>query len=191
MNMNEARKYKVIIISLITVNIVIIGIWWIVNLKTRSGKDNPHGDSQWRINKHESFEDALGLDSLQRKKFKELSYNHMAKIGCLNNRVDSLKKLIQNEIFAQQPDQARIDSLFNNISLNRTMIDTSIFHHFKRLKAECNENQAVVFDSLINNFFSRRDRFRGNRDRGERPEPPQNIERKRQGDNQNEFTQEP
>lgn len=174
MNMNEAKKYKVIIISLILVNVLIIGIWWFFNIKGQPERENRKNSGQWRHNRNDFFEEALKLDSAQRIVFKEMNDRHMTRLGRTNVEVDSLKNQIKIEIFKSNPNPERIDSLFKMIAGKRTTIDTSIYYHFKRLRNVCRPNQVASFDSLMNNFIKRKDKFGPMRDRNERQEPPHN-----------------
>lgn len=155
--MNEVRKYKIIIFSLIAVNLIIIGIWWIISYK-RPMEGFDHRGGQKGLNKRPEFKEMLKLDSLQASEFDELTEKHKMQIGRCNMEIDSLKYVIRDEIINQHNNTIRIDELFNEIAVKRTAVDTSIYHHFGRLRHICRPDQVAAFDSLMTCFLKQQDR---------------------------------
>jgi hypothetical protein len=154
--MNEVRKYKIIIFSLIAVNLIIIGIWWIISFK-RPMDDFNHREGQRGMNKRPEFKEMLKLDSLQAVQFDQLTELHKTQIGRCNMEIDSLKNVIRDEII-KQSNSARIDLLFKEIALKRTAVDTSIYHHFGRLRHICRQDQLAAFDSVMVCFLKQQER---------------------------------
>lgn len=155
--MNEVRKYKIIIFSLIAVNLLIVGIWWIISFK-RPGEEFDHHEGQRGMNRRPEFKKMLKLDSLQAVQFDQLTELHKMQIGRCNMEIDSLKNVIRDEIVKQPKNTARIDELFNQIALKRTAVDTSIYHHFGRLRHICRPDQTAAFDSAMSCFLKQQER---------------------------------
>jgi len=155
--MNEVRKYKIIIFSLIAVNLIIIGIWWIISFK-RPMDDFDHHDGQKGMNKRKEFKEMIKLDSIQAVRFDELTALHKMQIGRYNMEVDSLKNVIRDEIIKQPSNAARIEQLFNEIAKKRTAVDTSIYQHFGRLRHICRPEQVAAFDSVMTCFLKQQER---------------------------------
>lgn len=174
MNIDEAKRYKLVIGLLILVNVLIIAVWWVFYLNEPNDSDGKR-IGQWRTQRRDFMEKTLQLDSLQKMKFKELGDNHMMLLEQLNREIDSLKTAINKEIMVQEGPSERIDSLFRAIAEKRAAVDTSIFHHFKRLRAVCRPDQAVRFDSLMMEFMSRKDRGprRFNQEQRDKPQGEQ------------------
>jgi len=155
--MNEVRKYKIIIFSLIAVNLMIIGIWWIISFR-RPMEGFDHHDGQKGMNKRPEFKEMLKLDSLQAIQFDELTECHKMQIGRCNMEIDSLKNVIRDEIIKPQNNNVRIEQLFKEIAVKRTEVDTSIYHHFGRLRHICRPDQIAAFDSVMTCFLRQQDR---------------------------------
>lgn len=154
--MNEDRKYKIIIFSLIAVNIVIVGIWWLISYRM-PGNGFDHRDGKRGMDKRPEFKEMLKLDSIQATQFDQLSELHKRQIGRCNMEIDSLKNLIREEIM-KQSDSIRIEQLFVEIAKKRTSVDTSIYHYFGRLRKICRDNQVAAFDSVMMSFMKHHDR---------------------------------
>lgn len=129
--------------------------WWYFSNDTKNSCwPGRHDSNKGR------FEDLLRLDSIQMKQFEARKSVHFDGIRSINAQIDSIKLIVRDEIFSNKPNEERLDSLFNEIAIRRTSIDTSIYYHFKRLKAICRPDQKRTFDSLSNEFFRKKDRKR-------------------------------
>ena len=148
MELNEAKRYRIIIVILILVNLSLISIWWLLSIKSDSNDSSKHQN-----NKKDFFKEALKLDSIQQNQFDTLNHQHFQKLGKLNHEVDSLKQKMRIEIMQPTQNQERLDSVFTEIAIKRTIIDSSIYHHFQRLRKICKPNQINTFDSVVNSFL--------------------------------------
>ncbi len=153
MKTDETKKYRIIILILIVVNICLITTWWVLSIRS----EQPIEEKQQNPRK-DFFAQALKLDSIQKIQFDTLNCQHFQKLGQLNGRVDSLKHEMRLEIMRPATNHNRLDSLFKEIAWNRTVIDSTIYHHFQRLRNICQPNQVESFDSLINTFLMRKDK---------------------------------
>ena len=153
MKTDETKKYRLIILILIVVNICSIATWWAMSIKSEHPSEekpqNPRKDF---------FAQALKLDSMQKMQFDTLNCQHFQKLGQLNGKVDSLKHEMRVEIMKPAANLNRLDSLFNDIAWHRTVIDSTIYHHFRRLRSICQPNQVEAFDSVVNTFLMRKDK---------------------------------
>lgn len=157
MKMDETKRYKLVIGVLVLVNVLIVAVWWLFYMpQSTEGKRNKQ--NEWRNQGRDFMEQALKLDESQKVVFNALGEAHMKMVGKLNREIDSLKSCISKEIMNAEGPSVRIDSLFNTIALKRAAVDTSIYHHFRRLRKVCKPEQVVAFDSLMTEFLSRRDR---------------------------------
>lgn len=149
------KRYRIIIIILIVVNLVLIGALWQFNINNRyDNRWRGRGDDKGRFGK-ERFEDALRLDSLQKEEFDNRNRMHFHKIHQLNGEIDSIKVLVRDEIFKSNTDEEKLNKLFESIAQKRTTIDTSIYNHFKNLRSLCSPSQTAAYDSMMNGFFNR------------------------------------
>lgn len=161
MKTDNPKKYRLIIVLLIIVNLAIIISWWYFDSNGAWKHDDKRRGR--RGFKKENFESTLGLDSLQKVRFDKMNKQHHSRLEVLKSEVDSLKQLIKTEVFKKETDEQRIDTLFTQIASRRTTIDTSIYFHFKNLKKACTQEQKVVFDSLMQVYFHRKDYRRSGR----------------------------
>lgn len=160
--MIETKKYKFVIGILVLVNVLIIAFWWF--FYTPSHRDDDTKRSVNRRGQHRDFmEQALKLDEDQKLAFKKLSDDHRNLLFNLNNEVDVLKQEIGSQIVKGADDQKRIDSLFFNIAIKRAAVDTTIYHHFKRLRQLCRTEQVPAFDSIMTEFLTHKERGPGMR----------------------------
>jgi hypothetical protein len=159
MKTDNQKKYRLIVLLLIIVNVLIVFAWWYLD------NDNPDGQRKRQRGREEFkkdfFESTLKLDSSQRCQFKQLNHSHFKSLGELNNDIDSLKLLIKDEIINPTRDEKRVKELFSEIVIKRTVIDTTIYNHFKQLRLVCHPDQVASFDSLTNSFFLKKERFPG------------------------------
>lgn len=156
MEIDNVKKYRLIIVILVLVNLVLVLIWWMFFIK---GSVNDHNDAdrkRWRSNRTDFFEQTLGLDEQQKVEFKRLNEIHFSRLKISNFEIDSLKSELQRTIVNDAGNETRLSELFHEIAVKRTSLDTSIYFHFKRLRALCRPEQVAVFDSLANSFVKKR-----------------------------------
>ena len=165
MKTDNPKKYRLVIILLIIVNLILISTWWYFDsTRLDMGDSNHHGRKEMRKN---FFQTTLGLDSIQSEQFNMNNKEHFKRIRTMNNEIDSLKLLIRDEVFKPNPDEEVLNELFSKIAVIRTSIDTSIYYHFKELRSICKPSQVASFDSLMNEFFTKKERFSGRNRRGQ------------------------
>lgn len=168
MNQQEEKRYRLTIIFLIVVNVVVLTAWW-----ATSGSDHDHPWPKRENFKKDFFERELSLDKNQKEKFFNLTREHMQKIHEVYDEVEGLKRDYQRLFFTQPDNKAAIDSITMLIGQKRAAIDTSMIHHFYRLRSLCNQEQTLKFDSMMVRFQMRGDRFPEPKD-GEQPNPHDN-----------------
>lgn len=153
MKTDETKKYRFIILILIVVNICLIATWWALSVRPDQSCEDRHQN-----HRKDFFAQALKLDSMQKMQFDTLNCLHFQKLGQLNGKVDSLKHEMRVEIMSPTANLNHLDSLFNDIAWHRTVIDSTIYHHFRRLRSICQPNQVEAFDSVVNTFLMRKDK---------------------------------
>jgi periplasmic protein CpxP/Spy len=166
MRTKEENRYRLIILVLVLINIAVIATWWVSGLN-ETERQRPSWSGERGEFRRDFFEQALNLDEVQKALFSELTRDHMEKIRQMNRDVEQLKNEYNEHLVKNQLNQTLSDSLFMAIAEKRASIDTSMVHHFKRLRTLCTPEQNVKFDSLMTNFMWPRERREGNRYRRE------------------------
>jgi hypothetical protein len=156
----ELKKYKAIIIALVAVNLLTIFFWWFIGfggfqkMRGERGAENAKNYSA-----KVALEEKLGLDPEQKEQFEVHNKIHYTQLKEFNQSIDSLRRVLRDEVISGASDSIRVKELFVAIANHRTQMDLSIYHHFRELRAICKPEQKVMFDSIVHNFLMRKGRF--------------------------------
>lgn len=154
--MKDTGRYKLVIVALVAVNVLIIAFWWMFYTPDKPGSERKRGN--WHDKQRNFIEQTLNFDDSQKMQFDQLDKDHKKRLFDMNNKVDSLKREIGKVILSGESDNATVDSLFSDIANGRAAIDTTIYHHFRRLRGICRPDQVAAFDSVMTEFFNRKNR---------------------------------
>ena len=139
--MSRESFYRVIIIALLVLNFGILGFLWM----GRHG-DMPPGR---RPEPAGFIIEKLQLDDAQQARFQQLRNTHHKRDMELReesrNLHDALFSLLKNEA----ADSAKIDNLYNLISVNDRAKEQLNFNHFKELKTILKPEQQKLYQEFI------------------------------------------
>jgi predicted protein tyrosine phosphatase len=160
MTTSDIKKYKTIIIALVVVNLLTIFFWWFLGFGGfHKFSKEKEAENTKNFSAKVALEEKLGLDPDQKVLFEVHNKVHYTQLKEFNQSIDSLRRVLRDEVISGASDSIRVKELFEAIALQRTQMDLSIYHHFRELKAICKPEQKVVFDSVVNSFLLRKGRF--------------------------------
>lgn len=156
---------NIIIIVLLLANVVTLGLFWF----KRPPHPFPEKDGVIGFLSNE-----LNFDDKQQAELKKLVDEHRNSTEATREKVkeqkDAFFDLMKNENIS--------DSMINSASFNaidaQRQMDISVFKHFQKIRALCNETQRKKFDSIIKDALHRMARPQGPPPQAGGPEgPPQ------------------
>jgi hypothetical protein len=91
----------------------------------------------------------LQLNEEQERRFVDLRQRHFTEMQRLNSEIHQLKHGIMEEVFRDEPDEARVKMLVTEIGQRQAQIEDIIFRHFRDMRAVCKHEQCARFQNLI------------------------------------------
>ncbi len=165
-NFTNNRWLSVITLLLLTANIVTLTLLWTHKSNGRSDIKPPSpslGGQAFEFLTHE-----LKLDSAQQEAYKKLSNEHRARQRELQDSIGKAK----DNFFELLQQENVTDSLLKIFSRKvgelEQQRDILTFKHFQKLRALCNKEQQIKFDSIIQEVL----KHMGPAKRPQGPPPP-------------------
>jgi len=140
------RWIAVITWVLLTANIVTLALLWTNKKNDEKPAQHPfaHGGQLFEFINRE-----LNLDTVQQQTYKILRDEHQAGVRPLQ---DSIKK-VKDDFFALLRDENVTETIIGEytrkIGALEQQRDIITFKHFQKLRALCNKDQQIHFDSII------------------------------------------
>ncbi len=144
------RWISVLILLLLTANIVTLTMLW---MNKKSGKEEfnqlPPPQQQSGGQVFEFLTRELKLDSVQQEAYKKLRDEHQSQVRPFQDSIgkakDSFFALLQKE----NVSDSLVETYSKKIGNLEQQRDVFTFRHFQKLRAICNKEQQVKFDSII------------------------------------------
>lgn len=147
-NTTNNRWFTVIVLLLLTANIVTLALLWI-NKKPDRGFLNPpppppQGGQAFEFLTHE-----LKLDDAQQEAYKKLREDHQGQVRPVRDSISKAKDLFFDLLKQGNVADSQVQLLSRKIGDLEQQRDIITFRHFQKLRAICNKEQQIKFDSII------------------------------------------
>ena len=147
-NTTNNRWLTIITLLLLTANIVTLALLW-TNKKPDKEHFNPPPPPQPGGQVFEFITRELQLDSTQQETYRKLRDEHQSQVRPLQDSIgrakDSFFDLLKQETVAD----SLVESASKKIGNLEQQRDIFTFRHFQKLRAICNKEQKIKFDSVI------------------------------------------
>jgi Spy/CpxP family protein refolding chaperone len=179
-NNTNNRWFTVIVLLLLTANIVTLALLWI-NKKPERGFLNdpppppPPGGQAFEFITHE-----LKLDAAQQEAYKKLRDEHQSQVRPLQDSIGKAKDSFFELLKLENVTDSMVERYSKKIGNMEQQRDVFTFRHFQKLRAICNKEQQIKFDSVIQQALKQMAPPRGPRPPAIGREPG-NVERRDDG----------
>ncbi|MFH1198099.1 MAG: hypothetical protein V1720_20525 [bacterium] len=143
----KQKTYFWVIAVLIVVNLVTLYFMWSYRSHPPKPKLFEKGEMKGFLFKE------LGLDSMQQKLFDQYRDEHFRMTDSLFRQIGEVKKAILDEALLDNPDKEKIDRLTKRVGELNTLVETSLFDHFTKLKSVLKGDQLKKFKKMISETF--------------------------------------
>jgi len=123
------------VIILVIVNAVTLTAFWFGRPGLRRGPIGRGADGQSLMNER------LGLSKEQAEQFEQIRNEHFMRTRPLQDDAFKIRMHLLDELFAPEPDDAKMQELLTELGDKQTQFDKYLFQHFKEMKAACNDDQ--------------------------------------------------
>lgn len=148
-NSTNNRWFTVITLMLLTANIVTLALLW-TNKKHDSKYRNqpppqhPPGGQVFEFINHE-----LKLDSVQQETYKKLREEHQSQVRPLRDSISRAKDNFFDLLKQESVSDSVVEYASKKIGNLEQQREIFTFRHFQKLRAICNTEQKIKFDSII------------------------------------------
>jgi len=146
-NTTNNRWFTVIVLLLITANIVTLALLW-TNKKPDRGvitaPPPPPGGQVFEFLTHE-----LKLDSTQQEAYRKLREEHQSQVRPLRDSIGKAKDSFFDLLKQSDVSDSMIENFSRKIGNLEQQRDVFTFRHFQKLRAICDKEQQIRFDSII------------------------------------------
>lgn len=147
-NLSNNRWLTIITLLLLTANIVTLALLW-AHKKPHAEQFNPPpppppGGQVFEFITHE-----LQLDSAQQRAYKELRDEHQSQVRPLQDSIARAKDSFFDLLKQEHVSDSLVQLFSNKIGTMEQQRDIYTFRHFQKLRAICNKDQMIKFDSII------------------------------------------
>ena len=133
-----------LIVVLVLLNVVTLTSFWL-----RRPLAGPAGGLQGRPGGQQIMEAQLHLTDEQALQFERLRREHFQRTRPLQDQAHKLRMDLLDEIFAPEPNEARIEALTAEIGDRQTEFERQLFQHFRQLKDVCNADQVAQLKRML------------------------------------------
>jgi Spy/CpxP family protein refolding chaperone len=147
-NTTNNRWFTVIVLSLLTANMVTLALLWI-NKKPDREFFNPPPPPQQGGQVFEFITHELKLDSVQQEAYKKLREEHQSQIRPLQDSIGKAKDSFFDLLKLENVTDSMVENYSKKIGNMEQQRDVFTFRHFQKLRAICNKEQRIKFDSVI------------------------------------------
>lgn len=138
--MEKVKLYKIIAISMITINILLIGIFFVTK------PDHPRGKG---VIKHVKTQ--LDLDDVQFEKFQNLAKKHHQSIMEIQKNQSKVLEPYFNALVKENKNSKNLDYY---LELERKKIENT-YNHFSEIQKLLNDQQSLNFEDFMNKSMPR------------------------------------
>ena len=145
-NSTNNRWFTVIMLLLLTANMVTLALLW-TNKKPDRGFLNPPpppGGQAFEFLTHE-----LKLDAAQQEAYKKLRDDHQMQVRPLQDSIGKAKDSFFDLLKQANVTDSMVENFSRKIGNLEQQRDVFTFRHFQKLRAICNKEQQIKFDSII------------------------------------------
>lgn len=148
-NATNNRWLTIITLLLLTANIVTLALLW-TNKKPDREQFNPPPPQQPPGGQVFQFlTNELKLDSAQQETYKKLREEHQLQVRPLQDSIGKAKDSFFDLLKQENLADSLVESFSKKIGNLEQQRDVFTFRHFQKLRAICNKEQKIKFDSTI------------------------------------------
>ncbi len=167
------KKCKIcwlLLILFLVLNIVFIGIW-VTRTEVSSSVTKKEMSEQRNSKFHGKYKNylvkELKMDSIQAKKYYKIKRGHTKRMLETIKNIDSLRRILGNEVFSEEMDSAEVAELIEVITTQKMIFEWNNINHLKEVKSILNDEQRIAFDKLHKKMMSKMKHGGGSPFRGE------------------------
>ena len=163
-NNTNNRWFTAITLLLLTANIVTLALLWTNKKADREYLNLP--PQQQRQPDGQVFEfitNELKLDSAQQETYKKLRQEHQSQVRPLRDSIGKAKDNFFDLLKQENVSDLMVENLSKKIGNLEQQRDVFTFRHFQKLRAICNKEQQIKFDSIIQQALHQMAPARGSR----------------------------
>ena len=171
-NTTKNRWFTVIVLLLITANIVTLALLW-TNKKADRGFHTPTAPPPAGGQVFEFLTNELKLDQAQQEAYRKLRDEHQSQVRPLKDSIGKAKDSFFDLLKQEAVSDSMVENFSRKIGNLEQQRDVFTFRHFQKLRAICNKEQQIRFDSIIQQALKQMAPARRPRPgiRQERPDP--------------------
>lgn len=149
-NNRNNRWLTVITLLLLTANIITLAFLWTGKKQDREGFNPPPPQQPGPGGQVFQFlTNELKLDSAQQETYKKLREEHQAGVRPLQDSIGKAKDSFFELLKQEGVSDSMVESFSKKIGNLEQQRDVFTFRHFQKLRAICNKEQKIKFDSII------------------------------------------
>lgn len=137
--MKKDNFYKIIIVSLLLLNIGILAFLWISNKDRQEHRGGPD----------RMIIERLKLDDKQQAQFEGLKYDHHSQMMTIQEEGGKLHDQLFSLLRSQPEDTVQENTLLKQIQENELQKEQVTLTHFRKLRAILRPEQQPLFDDFI------------------------------------------
>ena len=149
-NNTNNRWFTAVTLLLLTANIVTLALLWTNKKADREYLNLP--PAQQRQPGGQVFEfitNELKLDSVQQETYKKLREEHQLQVRPYQDSIGKAKDKFFDLLKQENVADSLIENFSKKIGNLEQQRDVFTFRHFQKLRAICNKEQKIKFDSII------------------------------------------
>ncbi len=147
-NATNNRWLTIITLLLLTANIVTLALFW-TNKKPDREHFNPPPPQQPGGQAFEFLTRELKLDSAQQETYKKLREEHRSQVRPFQDSIGKAKDSFFDLLKQENVSDSLVEGFSKKIGNLEQQRDIFTFRHFQKLRAICNKEQKIKFDSII------------------------------------------
>ena len=148
-NATNNRWLTIITLLLLTANIVTLALLWTNKKPDREHFDPPPPQQQPGGEVFQFLTNELKLDSAQQEAYKKLRDEHRTQVRPFQDSIGKAKDSFFYLLKQENVSDSMVESFSKKIGQLEQQRDIFTFRHFQKLRAICNTEQKIKFDSII------------------------------------------
>jgi periplasmic protein CpxP/Spy len=148
-NATNNRWLTIITFLLLTANIVTLALLWTNKKPDREHFNPPPPQEQPDGQVFEFLTRELKLDSAQQEVYKKLRDEHRSQVRPYQDSIGKAKDSFFDMLKQENVSDSLVESFSKKIGQLEQQRDIFTFRHFQKLRAICNTEQKIKFDSII------------------------------------------
>ena len=140
----KQKIYIWVIIALILLNLSVVVLLWL-----NAPKPPVMVEKERKFPVKDFFNKELGLTTEQQAAFEKLRDEHFKSIDTLRRQIDAKRSAMDEEMFKQNPDKAKIEQISDSIGNLTSEIERLRVAHFSKLYSLLDQKQAEKFRNIV------------------------------------------